>query len=369
MNESHLEHIHPHGVMVLFKGIFFNLSPITIPFCIFVLAQNIVIFVDYYKDRSKFESSLFMGIAFVDILKAQGQLILSIISVFVFKGYADIMVLYNSLFYYMITALPGVTCSKIYNMFLSVCLAINMADPFRRLNTVRIRKILFLICSIMTILHIMDTSFAIYGHLKLYNDKDDYHYTSLYLFTMFIFDEPGLLSLLLTICLATGHVHSVCVPNRHFRAAFLFTFTSLCYVLPPMVVFICMIVQIRYLKRSLSDNETLPASARHVSITVFLVSTLFFFCHATVFVTAIVWFSLHPDFVPDIFNVPDDHTLLLMGTVIGLVHFNLPLIYAISYPLIIICRKPELKAKYLGYLKSIGKCFIPPVPTTVNSEE
>ena len=330
MNESHPEHIHPHGVKVLFKGIFFNLSPITIPLCIFVLAQNTVIFVDYYKDRSKFVSSLFMGIAFVDILKAQGQLILSIISVLVFKGYADIMVLYNSLFYYMITSLPGVTCSKIYNMVLSVCLAINMADPFRRLNTVRIRKILYLICSIMTIFHLMDTSFAIYGHLKIFNDKDEYQNTSLYLFTMCIFDQPGLIFLLGTICFATGHVHSICMPNRHFRAAFLVTSTSICYVLPPLVVLISMIVQIRYLRRSLSDSETLPSSSRHVSITVFLVSTLFFFCHATVFVTALVWFSLHPDFVPDIFKVPDDHTLLVMGTVIGLVHFTLPLIYAIN---------------------------------------
>ena len=358
-----------HRQSIIFKGMFLKLAPITIPLCIIVLVQNCVIFADYYKDRAKFVSNLFMGIALADILKAQGRLVLCVISVFVFTGYADIMVLYNSIFYYMITALPGVTCSKIYNMVLSVCLAINMANPFRRLNTIRLRKIVYILSLIITVLHICDTVMVLFCHLKVYTNKNERIYWHMYIIAMALFDFPGLTYAVVIYCFSTNSVTNKCFDNHELRFAVFTTLTFTCYVLPALIVLICMMIQIRYLRKSLKDSETLPSTSRHVSITVLLVSTLFFLCHATIFITGIVWFSLHPRFSPA--HNSSDESFFLLGMLIGFVKFTLPLIYAVAYPIIIICRKPELKERYVRYLKRLACCCTPsaPVVTAVNDGE
>ena len=346
MSTSNVSHMNSNSSYILFKGVYFNLAPITLPLCIVVLVQNIVIFVDYFKERGKFVSSMFMGIALADVLKAQGQLVLTAISLLVFTGYVDIMVLYNSLFFYMLTALPGVNCSKLFNMVVSICLAINMADPFRRLNTTRVKRIVICICSIIVLLHILDTAIITYAHLKIYTDKSQYQYTRLYLWTMVLFDPPGLISILMFLCSivdGSGAGELVCKTHADLRIAILITYTLAYYVLPSVVVLICMIIQIRYLRRSLRESETQPGTSRHVSITVFLVSTLFFVCHTSVFIGSAVWMSLHTDFVPDRSVETDDHTLLMIGMGFGFANFTLPLIYAVAYPIIIICRKPEFK--------------------------
>ena len=63
--------------------------------------------------------------------------------------------------------------------------------------------------------------------------------------------------------------------------------------------------------------------------------------------------SLHTDFVHDRSVETDDHTLLMIGMGYGFANFTLPLIYAVAYPIIIICRKPELKGKYVRYLRRV----------------
>ena len=72
-----------------------------------IIVQNTVIILYYYKDRAKLVEGLFMGIALADILNAQGQIVLSVISILVYTGVVDKSVIYKSLYYYMVTALPG----------------------------------------------------------------------------------------------------------------------------------------------------------------------------------------------------------------------------------------------------------------------
>ena len=126
-----------------FRGASYELAPFTITLAVLVLVQNIGIFMHYFAQRAQFVPSLFMGISLSDILKAQGQLILALISILVFAGHIDIMVLHNTLFYYMITSLPGINCSKIYNMVLTLAFTLQVVDPFRRINTDRWRKIVY----------------------------------------------------------------------------------------------------------------------------------------------------------------------------------------------------------------------------------
>ena len=136
---------------------------------------------------------------------------------------------YNSLFFYMLTALPGVNCSKLFNMVVSICLAINMADPFRRLNTIRVKRIVICICSIIVLLHILDTAIVTYAHLKIYTDKSQYQYTRLYLWTMVLFDPPGLISILMFLCsIVDGSGAEELVRKTHadLRIAILITYLT-----------------------------------------------------------------------------------------------------------------------------------------------
>ena len=151
-------HDYHHGmtneeVFLMFKGIFRDLSPLQIPLSIIVLVQNTVIFMDFYKERAKFVSSLFMGIALADILKAQGDLILSVISILDYSAHLGNSILYKSLFYYMITALPGINCSKLFNLVLTITLTCNIVNPFRVTYTALTKKVVLFLCLAISVLH------------------------------------------------------------------------------------------------------------------------------------------------------------------------------------------------------------------------
>ena len=83
-------HIDGHAANLFFKGIFFELAPVTIPLCVADLVQNTVLFVDYYKERSKLVPWFFMGIALADILKAQGEIVLAVTSILVYSGVCNV---------------------------------------------------------------------------------------------------------------------------------------------------------------------------------------------------------------------------------------------------------------------------------------
>ena len=88
----------PHDQLTIFKGATYQLSPLTITLSSLVICHNTLIFLDYFKDKAKFVPSLFMGIALSDILYAQGQLVVSVLSILVFNGVVSEQVLYRSLY-------------------------------------------------------------------------------------------------------------------------------------------------------------------------------------------------------------------------------------------------------------------------------
>ena len=297
MNQSDLNSLSDEEVMFMFKGMFRDLAPIQIPLSIIVLIQNTVIFMDYYRDRAKFVSGLLMGIALFDILKAQGEIVLSVTSILVYAGYFKIDILYKSLFYYMMTALPGINCSKICNLVLTITLTLNVVNPFRRLNTEALKKVVRVIWLIITLIHISDAITAIIIDKKLASYGDG---ASLYLFTLLGFSIPGINLLAAILCPRDNNGDSQCTAQP-LRADIVGGLLALLYFLIiPLTVFICMMIQIKYLRRSLqNDEETtphFPNTARHVSITVFLVSTLFFVCNATFFF-GLTWILFHQSIV------------------------------------------------------------------------
>ena len=251
-NTEDLEHLNVHEEYLIFKGVFFELAPVTIPLCLIVLVQNTVLFVDYYREKAKLVPSFFMGIALADILKAQGELVLALISIFVYTGVFSVEVLYRSLLYYMITALPGVNCSKVINLAMTLTLTINVVNPFRRTNSDRVRKAVFSICLIVTCLHFLDTIIFVIVRWKLFKDDDapPYMYDVAFYFLMSAFQFPGGVTIVGILCSRDQNKSEArCGYDAWQVTALISFFAIVCLVVPPLIVLVCMIIQLKYLRR------------------------------------------------------------------------------------------------------------------------
>ena len=325
---------------LVFQGAFYEIAPLNIPLCLSVLVQNSVIIISYYKDRAKIVPSLFMGIAAGDIVKAQGDLVLTVMSILVHYKLVNPETLYKSLSYYMATALPGFNCSKLFNLVLTVILTVKIRNPFHIINTSRLRKLVAILCLVIILLHISDTVVAsvklpAFNHETVWSNNT---YTDL--ITMFEIPAAP------TAYLTTGN-YKVLIPGG---AVFL--------VAPPIIVLVCMIIQLKYVRQSLpeqGDSSKLPDTGRHVSITILMVSVLFFICHSVFLVMVLIWNVLKLWNIYYQTGLPDKR-YIGMGIFVGLSEFSLPLVYAALYPVIIICRKQELREQYRQYISRVFAC-------------
>ena len=270
MNQSSVGAISDHSIYLVFKGTFFYLAPLTIPLSLIVVIQNIVTFINYYKDRNMLIPSLFMGIALSDILRAQGELVLSVISILAYTGLVDVTVLYKSLVYYMLTALPGVNWSKVFNLVMTISITINVSNPFHRINFPRLRKIVACLCFAIMMLHVADAITVIACEYKpIYPDFPSESFMYLYLQIGFI--VPGLPTAAAVYCKPDDSELSRCDDLDSYLAAFLYLIGAVYFLGPPIVMLTCMIIQVTYLRRSLQEQEEdkvthlMPNSARHVS--------------------------------------------------------------------------------------------------------
>ena len=350
MNESTLDE-----VSLIFKGGIFDLAPLNIPLSIMVLIQNVVILMNYYHDRAKFVPCMYMGIALADILTALGQMVVSVVSVYVFRVYHDsdmsdsegrLEVLFKSLYYYMVTALPGISCSKLLNIMLTLTLTVKIVNPFRIICTDRLKKAALIISLVIVCLHVSDTvciaayfsKWSTFYHVRKYEDM------------VFVYELPGVLTVSTLSCFSRD-----CFPiSKHVKNFLLYEVGAvLNMAIAPILVLICMVIQVKYLKKNLPEDEPgfqgPPNTSRHVSITLFLISTLYFVCNSSF---CIGW-GIYSAVIGD-WDTPSKHYYHEMqGIFAGLGMSTMPLIYAVLFPVILICRKPDLRARYVGYYQSL----------------
>ena len=162
---------------------------------------------------------------------------------------------------------------------------------------------------------------------------------------------PGLITVAGVVCTASPQT----CQNDDQYALVGVLFGGLYYLLatavPPLVVLVCMIVQIVSLRRTLSDLPHV-STAGHVSTTVLLVSLLYFLCNAAYITLLAVWIGVvQTPWGPPKTWVP---SCTVQGAVVGLAEFTLPLLNAALFPLILILRKPELRRRYVSYLRSMA---------------
>ena len=298
-----------------------------------------------------------MGIALSDILRAQGEVVLSVISILAYTGLVDVTVLYKSLVYYMLTALPGVNWSKVFNLVMTISITIKVSNPFHRINFQRLRKIVACLCFAIMMLNVSDAITAI---VLIFKPSYLVHPGAyIYLYYQILFVLPGGITTEGIYYWLGGSEHT-----EEYSYGIVISIGAVYLLGPPLIMLTCMIIQVKHLRRSLQEQEEdevsplMPNTARHVSITVFYISLLFFICNAAYTISQLViWlnYDAHADHCED--DSYSDKEIADLGMLLGFTEFTLPLIYAVLYPVILICRKEELRRRYVGYWRGLtGQC-------------
>ena len=301
------------------KGAIYYLSPFNIPLTIFITLQNCIVLKSYWSDRRRFVAGMFMAIAGADILMAHGQLVVSVCSILVYGGGLEEAVLYRSLYYFEAVGSLGYTYSRLFNLILAVTKTINIWVPFYRINKRAVRAATATMAVLCAVLHVSDTALAAVTAAKYEAEIPSYYASYLaYFVTM-----PGSVTVIRGKCLIKLSLCRSDISN--IEAA---TILTLNFFLPSVIVLVCMVVQIRYLYQTLSEaSNPLLSTARHISITVFLISTLYFVTNSAfagfLVVTQVLGFG--PDRV---------RSCVLQGTMTGVAELTLPLLNATSTLLI-----------------------------------
>ena len=149
-----------------------------------------------------------MGIALSDILKAQGELVLSVTSLLTYAGYFEVEVMYKTLFYY------SINCSKLCNLVLILTLTLNVVNAFGRINEEILKKVVRFLCLVITLLHIFDAYTVI---IILSVDMNLNHVARSYLYTIMEFDIPVIFLVAAALCHKDNTGNSNCT-EQHLRS-------------------------------------------------------------------------------------------------------------------------------------------------------
>lgn len=344
-----------------FEGALYDTAPLNAPLSPLVLLHNLLIFLDYHQARDPDQalaSFLLQGVALADIFTAQGHLLLSVVSVCVYKGALGREVLYKSLYYYNTTALPGLSVSRLLHVVLSVNLCLAMVQPYRLRNEESVKSFVKGMVGFIVLLHLSDVISAMTAdlHYGIVRYKPSF-YVTLLLF----FEVPGLVTTVIAVCVSTGLddiEKSPCMRYLHGDMSVWLTLIMavqffINFVIPPVIIFVCMVVQVVVLKRKTysANHAALLVPLHHAATTILIVSLSFLVCHMT-YISLLLYIvsrfgSLSSRDVKMAFRA--------QGVLVGLSELTLPLLYSAMYPLILVARKPALRMRYGRVFKVVSK--------------
>ena len=110
--------------------------------------------------------------------------------------------------------------------------------------------------------------------------------------------------------------------------------------LPCLIVFVCMVLQMIYIKKAFGDHENpLLNTANQANLTVFLISLLYLIS------VSLYCMTTYPLKVYSIHLLPVPLQVMLESTV--------PLMNAALFPTILILRKPEMRVRYRNYIAKL----------------
>ena len=314
------------------------LTPIDLALALYIILQNSVILYDYYPDRRRVSSLLFLLIAGADVITAASQLVRGTVATVCLRD--ETFSLQSWIFLLYIT--PGLL-SYISSIFFSVVLTIlktiNIINPFYRVNQDLLKSALVLVPTFALFVSILDMVFwhqhfqrdPITGNgYKVCTVGQERAYDNL------IFIGGGVVMRIMDLSfISSGTLYD----------SLTFILLSCEYVVPCGIVLVCMVVQMVYVSVVFGSGCKLRRSlGNHVNLTVFLISVLFLVCNGSFALCFFLFYIYQVDM--ELYDDP-------RYSVEMVAKFTFPLLTAALFPTIIILRKPDLRIRYKGYIAAV----------------
>ena len=133
-----------------------------------------------------------------------------------------------------------------------------------------------------------------------------------------------------------------CFINFQFYSLFSAVLLIIQLCLPGMIVLVCMLLQMFYIKKAFSRSENqVVNTANHANLTVFMISLLYV-CSVSVYSFRMLFQHIQM-FIYNTYT-PFHYRLLSFGK------YTLPLVNAALFPTILILRKRDLRAQFRNYI-------------------
>ena len=321
-------------------NIFFCYLPIVnLTLAVYIIIQNSMVIYHYFKDWKKLSSLLFLMIAAVDIGSACSAIAPGSITLLCYYNINMVMPYEIYVTILMVGNLFYVT-STFFGMVLTVVKTINIINPFYRIRGGALKLCLVLLPLLGLVLCVVD---AILTHSNLIDnqfrcsEKEFFSY-------WFAYGEIDIAIGTITLEHIIGILFQSPVTVQLLSSIISRGTLSLEVYLPGLIVFICMILQIVYIKVSFSQSaDPRQNVANHATITVLMISFLYVISDLVHLCSLIVWLT-EPSQMKIKWNLAIK--LLLVG------RFTLPLVNSALFPTVLILRKAELRATYSGYIST-----------------
>ena len=291
-----------------------------------VLLQNPVIIIDFYADRKKLSALLFILIAAADMLTAGTDIARGSVALTCIRDnhskISDLFVLSYSLL-----SLFSYNCSIFFNLVLTIVKTIHLSNPFYQLQTGAIKTALVVVSLLILIVCIAD----VFCYWKLFSTPfPDWNPCALqwiYVSSIAFIGEGVLLYI------------AANVQNYSY-------YILLCsqYVLPSLVVLVCMCIQVYFIKKMAVLTHDTRDSVHRAHYTVLLVSLSFFVCTCA-YTTNVLLVS---EYVTKAYVIPLDMVD----------RFTLPLLNCSIFLLILVIHRSSIGQKNWECLKIV---FLSPV--------
>ena len=281
----------------------------------------------YFKDWKRLSSLLFILIAVVDIGSACSA-IARVAMILLFVIVNNLYWTFEHWMYWTIIMFGNLclVTSTFLGMVLTVVKTINTINPFYRIDGCALKVCLLFFVCLGLVLFVVDFSCDV----TFSDTLPCFLQVELFLSTLIVL-LPGNCTLTkLAAFLTEHHIVSQEIAARFYKIAPIF----IDFCLPCLIVLVCMILQIVYIRRAFSQSSDPRQNiANHATITVFMISLLYLSSISA-------YFSLM-----FIFSIEDVVKLVT--------RFTLPLMTAALFPTILILRKAELRATYRGYISTV----------------
>ena len=316
----------------IYFTVFNYIDPLNIVLGTFVIILNSVLLYHFSHNSRTLTTKLFILITIADILSSVGHILPAWGEILYFKNRVDIQVFWWTSLSHRAFGLSAYFCSIFFNLIMALLRTIKIVSPLYQPSVPVLKVSITFYCILLGCLNCIDV-FNFYNIATVVNN--DKFWTSIVI-PLFEFSIPG----------------SSLFPDKspwhgHLDIYGFSLFTLI--VVPVVIVFICMIIQLSYVRYNMnqSPGNTPLIDWDHINMTVLLLSILFLVCNSA---AAFTWCAMLLSIKnPLEFMAAHKYLCVFVGFVITTV----PLVYATLFPVIILLRNRHLRKDILGKLKTL----------------